>query len=139
MPELVLIAHPDDVAPHVGAWIEIGSGRAVRGPPRVAPHVGAWIEIRLVVSTPPPARPSHPTWVRGLKYGVARKPGPLRRVAPHVGAWIEISRSPSRCATCGVAPHVGAWIEIPQLGLGVGRVLVAPHVGAWIEIIIVRF
>jgi len=33
------------VAPHAGAWIEIGCGwrRAVRS--FVAPHAGAWIEI----------------------------------------------------------------------------------------------
>ena len=33
---------------------------------------------------------SHPTWVRGLKLKVERRPGKMNEVAPHVGAWIEI-------------------------------------------------
>ena len=37
-----------DVAPHVGAWIEIAS-MASNGPSGdVAPHVGAWIEISQI-------------------------------------------------------------------------------------------
>ena len=36
----------DDVAPHVGAWIEIGySLTQASRLSLVAPHVGAWIEI----------------------------------------------------------------------------------------------
>ena len=38
---------PDDVAPHVGAWIEIGLYEKHRGKIKVAPHVGAWIEITI--------------------------------------------------------------------------------------------
>ena len=34
-----------DVAPHVGAWIEISTARKVWEQEKVAPHVGAWIEI----------------------------------------------------------------------------------------------
>ena len=34
-----------EVAPHVGAWIEIGSSLTGGGTISVAPHVGAWIEI----------------------------------------------------------------------------------------------
>ena len=33
-----------DVAPHVGAWIETPLNRAAVGLMEVAPHVGAWIE-----------------------------------------------------------------------------------------------
>ena len=33
------------VAPHVGAWIEIGGFVTIAVRKRVAPHVGAWIEI----------------------------------------------------------------------------------------------
>ena len=36
---------PETVAPHVGAWIEIGREGHDEGDHRVAPHVGAWIEI----------------------------------------------------------------------------------------------
>ena len=34
-----------EVAPHVGAWIEIHNGLKTRLNFKVAPHVGAWIEI----------------------------------------------------------------------------------------------
>ena len=54
------------VAPHVGAWIEIQALAAIQSERNVAPHVGAWIEI--VVFRAARARSlSHPTWVRGLK------------------------------------------------------------------------
>ena len=56
-----------DVAPHVGAWIEIFSKPASSPQRNVAPHVGAWIEIA----------PSATIMSSTL-------------VAPHVGAWIEI-------------------------------------------------
>ena len=56
----------DNVAPHVGAWIETPDPQDRYGMMLVAPHVGAWIETadcqRLLA---------------------------LLRVAPHVGAWIE--------------------------------------------------
>ena len=56
------------VAPHVGAWIEIGVGCTPAGSRgTVAPHVGAWIE--MIMSYP-------------FKYP--------NLVAPHVGAWIEM-------------------------------------------------
>ena len=55
-----------DVAPHMGAWIEIVSvGSGVIGS-AVAPHMGAWIEIYDVFAKKSMI-PSHPTWVRGLK------------------------------------------------------------------------
>ena len=58
-----------NVAPHVGAWIEIvvTECRKYRG--LVAPHVGAWIEI-LVAESPAVMATSHPTWVRGLKFAM---------------------------------------------------------------------
>ena len=34
-----------NVAPHVGAWIEIMSVQNNNGEINVAPHVGAWIEM----------------------------------------------------------------------------------------------
>ena len=56
----------------------------------VAPHWGAWIEmvcfIHVLKSTA-----SHPTGVRGLKYGTSLSYGIVSVVAPHWGAWIEIN------------------------------------------------
>ncbi len=56
-----------EVAPHVGAWIEIRLGDYIIIALVVAPHVGAWIEI-----------------VCNNAFIV-----PIE-VAPHVGAWIEM-------------------------------------------------
>ena len=58
-----------EVAPHVGAWIEIDCWRLSKLRLIVAPHVGAWIEIPPA-SSAPSRWPSHPTWVRGLKFNV---------------------------------------------------------------------
>ena len=56
----------DDVAPHVGAWIETPVTGRLEETPRVAPHVGAWIETALL-NTAGGLITSHPMWVRGLK------------------------------------------------------------------------
>ena len=40
---------------------------------QVAPHVGAWIEM-LQLATPGSQTLSHPMWVRGLKFGLAGYP-----------------------------------------------------------------
>ena len=55
----------------------------------VAPHVGAWIEIAILSSSGLFSL-SHPTWVRGLKFHTLQLIVAVRSVAPHVGAWIEI-------------------------------------------------
>ena len=55
------------VAPYVGAWIETYFNAQIQQEQaKVAPYVGAWIETdyRPVTRC---YRPSHPTWVRGLK------------------------------------------------------------------------
>ena len=55
-----------DVAPLVGAWIEIVRKSTAGASDRVAPLVGAWIEIvayRMVRY----GRLSLPSWERGLK------------------------------------------------------------------------
>ena len=55
----------------MGAWIEIILVEIYYLLVEVAPHVGAWIEM----STDTPnfcKSTSHPTWVRGLKYGDER-------------------------------------------------------------------
>ena len=77
----------------------------------VAPHVGAWIEIKKK-SFINLRRPSHPTWVRGLKYHTRTNTEVIRSVAPHVGAWIEIVVFRAARVRSLVAPHVGAWIEM---------------------------
>ncbi len=56
------------VAPHVGAWIEIFKPAVYPVIDLVAPHVGAWIEMPKILPRLPRGQ-SHPTWVRGLKYG----------------------------------------------------------------------
>ena len=60
-----------NVAPHVGAWIEIKEQGGTHPYECVAPHVGAWIEMFKPTINPKLAA-SHPTWVRGLKYGDER-------------------------------------------------------------------
>ena len=61
----------------------------------VAPFVGAWIEIgRVSKSTFSPA--SLPSWERGLKFHGVQKYTSCHRVAPFVGAWIEIEISGGR-------------------------------------------
>ena len=81
-----------NVAPHVGAWIEIPRSAILCQISPVAPHVGAWIEIPITI-----------------RYTN------IHTVAPHVGAWIEISVVEKRPIDEYVAPHVGAWIEIKTM------------------------
>ena len=80
----------EDVAPHVGAWIEMHNNAWVTEPVYVvAPHVGAWIEITHV--------------------GYC---GSVKGVAPHVGAWIEIqvpTPSVTRPAQAAL-PRAALWI-----------------------------
>ena len=56
-----------EVAPFVGAWIEILLIRASSEGKAVAPFVGAWIEIPRTDDTPNVIK-SLPSWERGLKY-----------------------------------------------------------------------
>ena len=94
--------------------------------------MGAWIEIARNTAFVR-VYPSHPTWVRGLKYRIFTVSCKKHRVAPHMGAWIEISIT-KRPHLCGlVAPHMGAWIEIVAPNIIHEMTLVAPHMGAWIE------
>src|SRR5690625_2163951 len=99
----------------------------------VAPHVGAWIEMGML-GYPLYLKESHPMWVRGLKCGGSNFMLEADGVAPHVGAWIEIVRINSKNSASAVAPHVGAWIEIHLQTFYTLSYNVAPHVGAWIEI-----
>ena len=79
------------VAPLAGAWIEMPSiiFDVYSGP--VAPLAGAWIEIECLERSISWDGMSHPSRVRGLKYGLRFRRRFRRRVAPLAGAWIEIS------------------------------------------------
>ena len=55
---------------------------------------------------------SHPTGVRGLKFGDNKHDKVCGKVAPHWGAWIEIQMLNIALSRFKVAPHWGAWIEI---------------------------
>ena len=80
---------------------------------RVAPFTGAWIEIEVVVALGILQSMSHPSRVRGLKWGWGWKITHLYNVAPFTGAWIEILSAVLFSPLNGVAPFTGAWIEIP--------------------------
>ncbi len=79
-----------DVAPFMGAWIEIGAVMILGGKIIVAPFMGAWIEILYLYSILARTYMSHPSWVRGLKYGKYAAGLANGLVAPFMGAWIEI-------------------------------------------------
>jgi len=55
---------------------------------------------------------SHPSRVRGLKFGPADVAGHSDEVAPFTGAWIEIKNVSRSLRADAVAPFTGAWIEI---------------------------
>ena len=55
------------VAPLVGAWIEIGRNHRKSGQHKVAPLVGAWIEITKLAKAGFADAGSLPSWERGLK------------------------------------------------------------------------
>ena len=83
-----------DVAPLVGAWIEISNSHQRICPTAVAPLVGAWIEIGNT-TTIASGIGSLPSWERGLKYLMLDCGLRRQEVAPLVGAWIEIFLSSS--------------------------------------------
>ena len=57
-----------EVAPFMGAWIEILKMWELTSLITVAPFMGAWIEITDGETINHKAIPSHPLWVRGLKF-----------------------------------------------------------------------
>ena len=59
---------------------------------------------------------SHPTWVRGLKFG-----NPLWEISQFLShpTWVrglKFANKPLEPIFPNVAPHVGAWIEISKCG-----------------------
>ena len=78
-----------DVAPLVGAWIEIAEDLIKIADFLVAPLVGAWIEILQVLLCHTRFQ-SLPSWERGLKFKSLKLSVHCFWVAPLVGAWIEI-------------------------------------------------
>ena len=123
-----------EVAPLVGAWIEIKIAHRRAAAVSVAPLVGAWIEICKCGNTTLANR-SLPSWERGLKLTSSMLDVLDLVVAPLVGAWIEIPTVAASVPNSSVAPLVGAWIEIPCSLAALSAAVVAPLVGAWIEII----
>ena len=82
----------------------------------VAPFVGAWIEIirtEEIIHTIKSLRSSE----RGLKCSWNWIQLQTFDVAPFVGAWIEIGNYTVCKTTENVAPFVGAWIEIGSNGI----------------------
>ena len=61
-----------DVAPLVGAWIEIVICGTTTGITGVAPLVGAWIEIIVLERHRKHGR-SLPSWERGLKFNMTEQ------------------------------------------------------------------
>ena len=57
-----------DVAPYMGAWIEIARIVSKKKIIKVAPYMGAWIEITCEGYTCTFTKKSLPTWERGLKF-----------------------------------------------------------------------
>jgi len=78
------------VAPYLGAWIEILINGEQEKYLWVAPYLGAWIEI--------------------IKQNRRRDEKII--VAPYLGAWIEIETEMEISKWERVAPYLGAWIEI---------------------------
>ena len=68
-----------EVAPHAGAWIETMPARPAMTSNCVASHAGAWIETLLPHGLALLPVASHPTRVRGLKWG-----GSSAVASPHV-------------------------------------------------------
>ena len=63
-----------NVAPRVGAWIEIVTSLITVVVISVAPRVGAWIEIISCILVIFTGISSHPVWVRGLKSSLHQIP-----------------------------------------------------------------
>ena len=80
-----------DVAPLVGAWIEIDFSFCRYNREVVAPLVGAWIEIKSGRRWGV-CHLSLPSWERGLKFCCRLLCECRTGVAPLVGAWIEIMK-----------------------------------------------
>ena len=79
------------VAPHVGAWIEIPAERElIIGEMESLPMWERGLKCSPVQIYPPGTR-SLPMWERGLKYPPFFVFSACLMVAPHVGAWIEIA------------------------------------------------
>ena len=94
----------------MGAWIEINYHWSDCYCKNVAPHMGAWIEIDLA-ACPGRKAMSHPTWVRGLKLVTREQYEAIKVSHPTWVRGLKLSKE-SKCQRALVAPHMGAWIEI---------------------------
>ena len=102
-----------DVAPFMGAWIEIKinlesapdrEGRTLHGcvdwnkgicidvfkKPAVAPFMGAWIEMPLIPRKLLALSMSHPSWVRGLKYSINPGLSQPNMVVVLCQVWVQV-------------------------------------------------
>ena len=77
---------------------------------------------------------SHPTRVRGLKYGKKIVERTSTGVAPHPGAWIEIVWACITDPTTKSHPTRVRGLKYDSGQLDHPGAAVAPHPGAWIEI-----
>ena len=101
----------------------------------VAPHVGAWIEI-LRAANALQQWLSHPTWVRGLKLLIYGTVVNIDRSHP---TWVRGLKSPLRILIASLIRSHPTWVRGLKSLIGLQSLChaVAPHVGAWIEILIV--
>ena len=79
----------------MGAWIEIIIFGSCNTENDVAPLVGAWIEIILAPQNHK-IKKSLLSWERGLKFDFVDAQPTAFDVAPLVGAWIEITLGPMK-------------------------------------------
>ena len=78
---------------------------------------------------------SHPSRVRGLKYGVDIEFDVHKHVAPFAGAWIEIGYSQPEQAITRSHPSRVRGLKFGNLSAYISCPAVAPFAGAWIEML----
>ena len=126
--------HAALVAPHAGAWIEIGAAQCFTLDFGSLPMRERGLKSACTTRRYKEPK-SLPMRERGLKFSNARLAQLPIFVAPHAGAWIEIF-----CPNQHKASNGGS-LPMRERGLKYHRQmevnkesLVAPHAGAWIEI-----
>ena len=102
----------EQVAPFTGAWIEIDRMSSCPFAVVVAPFTGAWIEIMKYDVTYSCGHTSHPSRVRGLKYGRAKIGRVQAPSHPSRVRGLKYFAFASLRLLSAVAPFTGAWIEI---------------------------
>ncbi len=106
----------EEVAPPVGAWIEMKHQTKRCILRSVAPPVGAWIEIIENGGHATDPKGSLPPWERGLKYVDRAIVLSENQSLPPWERGLKFAFCPDTTSQSHVAPPVGAWIEIPPPG-----------------------